>query len=553
MSKTINVSFMNENSIKVSSSQTLLELSKNYSSLLKHPILLAEVDNELRELHSTLSQDCSVKFLDITNANGFRTYQRSAMFLMICSAKDILGKLTRVVVDHSINKNIYCEFPDKNIQITEKILEDIENKMREYVSNQTPIEKISLPLETAISISKEEGLLDKVDILKYRRTSNVNFYKLGEHYNYFYGQMVINASYINNFKLVSTNKGFILQLASPEKPSVLLELKHLEKMTQVFNETSNWAKILRVRTVGELNNAICNGNLGEIIRISEALHEKKIAYISDMILEQNKSIILIAGPSSSGKTTFSERLCVQLRANGLRPHLISLDNYFLNREFVPIDEYGRPNFENLDFLDINQINIDLEKLLNGETVEIPNYNFNIGKREYLGNHKKLNEREVIILEGIHGLNDKLTENVPKDKKFKIFISALTQLNVDAHNRIPTSDTRLIRRIVRDAVYRNHNAQNTIDVWPNVLKGEVDNIFPFQENADAFFNSALVYEMCVLKQFVEPKLFGIDRNHKSFVEAKRLIKFLDSFLGVSSEQIPPNSILREFIGGSCFQD
>jgi len=545
----IRVTFENNELIEVPKMTTLLELSKKVNR--KYPILLAEVNNELRELHNILDRDCSVRFLDITDANGFRAYQRSVVFLMICATKDVLGVLSRVRVEHSINKNYYCEIDDENVEITESLLNSIEDKMREYIESGTMIEKKPLPTDEAIQIAEQFGLYDKMNILKYKRTSNVNFYKLGKYYNYFYGQMVLDTSRLRKFKLSKSDSGFMLQFPSSNAPGDLAELKSVKKITQIFNESNRWSRILKISTVGELNNAICQGNLGDIIRISEALHEKKIAYIADMILEQKKNIILISGPSSSGKTTFAERLCIQLRVNGLRPHVISLDNYFFNREFVPLDEFGKPNFENLDFLDVEQINKDLVNLLKGETVEFPTYNFITGKREYKGNYKKLNSDEVIVMEGIHGLNEKLSADIPRANKFKIFISALTQLNIDDHNRIPTSDTRLIRRIVRDSIYRNYSAQNTIDIWPKVLKGEIRNIFPFQEEADALFNSALIYEMCVLRQFVESGLFDIDRQCKEFVEARRLVKFLDCFQCINSEQIPPNSILREFIGGSCF--
>ncbi len=551
MSRFVNANIMGLETEKVSKETTLLELSKSYQHLFKNQILLAKVDNELQELNKTLVEDCKVEFLDITDSNAFRTLQRSIVFVMIYAAKDVLGRKARIVVEHSINKNYYCEILEDNVQITDELLNKIEKKMTETIEADIPIEKMSLPLEESIRYAKEFALNDKVDILKYRRTSNVNFYKIDWFYDYFYGQMVPSTGYIKNFKLHKSGEGFMLQFPSIENPHELAELKPLQKISQIFQESNKWARILGVDTVGSLNNVISHDGLGNIIRISEALQEKKIANIADMIYEQKKTLVLVAGPSSSGKTTFAERLCIQLKVNGLKPHIISIDDYYVNRENVPLDEFGKPDFECIEAIDVQQVNEDMIKLLNGERVQIPKFNFSLGKREYRGRYLQIGKGDVLILEGIHGLNEKLTEIIPKKDKFKIFISALTQLNIDDHNRIPTTDSRLIRRIVRDNRFRGFTAKTTIDMWPSVLRGESANIFPYQEEADAFFNSALVYEMCVLKQFAEPLLFNIEKEESEYTEARRLIKFLDSFLGVSSEQIPPNSILREFIGGSCF--
>ncbi len=555
MARTVKAKIMNMGDrveeIKIPKIQTLYEISRDYESSCKHTILLAKVNNGLMELNRTLVEDCTVEFLDITDSNGFRTYQRSMVLLMVSAAKEILGKKTRIVIEHSINKNYYCEVIDKNITITDKILKKIYNRMQEIVAQDLPIEKVSLPVEEGIAISKEFGLMDKVEILKYRRTANVNFYRLNGFYDYFYGPMVLSSGCLKKFDLHLRGNGFMLQFPESSKPEEFAELKQLKKLSVVFKESNDWTKILKVDTVGALNDKMCKGRFNEMIRIAEAFHEKKIAYIADAIAEQKKKVVLIAGPSSSGKTTFAERLCVQLRANGLRTYILSLDNYFTNRDLAPLDEYGIPDYDSFGFMDTEQLNIDLKKLLKGETVEIPHYNFHTGKREYNGKFLKLEQDEVLVLEGIHALNNDLTYSVPKSKKFKIFISALTQLNIDDHNRIPTTDARLIRRIVRDNQFRGTDAAKTISQWPSVLRGEAKNIFPFQEEADAFFNSALVYEMCILKQYIEPLLFRITKDQPQYTEARRLIKFLDSFIGANSEYIQPNSILREFIGGSCF--
>lgn len=551
MSELLNVK-INGEVIHIEKGTLLRELALKQQHNFKCPILAAEVNNELQELHVKMINDCEVKFLDVTSQNGFRVYQRSVVFLMIYAIKEILGKKTRVVVGHSINKNYYCEIIEKDFKITEQLIEEIEKKMLDTVAKNVPLEKFSITVDEGIRLSEEFGLLDKVSFLKYRRTTNVNFYKLDWFYDYFYGQMAPNTGCLTKFKLVPDSNGFMLLFPSPVNHETLSEHKHLKKITQVFNESNKWARILKTDTVGALNDKICSGERGNIIRISEGFHEKKLANIADLIYMQNKNVVLIAGPSSSGKTTFAERLCIQLRVTGLNPYVISLDNYYVNREFTPLDEFGDFDFEALESIDIAQFNKDLTELLEGKTVQIPSFNFISGKREYKGRFLKLSKDDVLVIEGIHGLNEKLTYHVPKENKFKIFISALTQLNIDDHNRIPTSDTRLIRRMVRDSQFRGFDAKRTIGMWQSVTRGEGRYIFPFQEDADAIFNSALLYELCVLKQFAEPLLFNIDKSEPEFTEAKRLVKFLDCFIGIPSDEVPNNSILREFIGGSCFR-
>lgn len=544
------VTVMTDNkTLEVDKNTTFLELSKRYQKFYKGKIVLACVDNELKELNNKITKNCKVQFLDVTDYNGFRTYQRSISLLMIYAAKEVLGEKTKISLNHSINKNYYCEIPE--IELTQEILENIENKMHEIAENDLPIEKLTVSLENGIEVFNKFGMNDTADALKYIKTSTISLYKIGWFYDYLYGPMVPSTGYLNVFKLTLQRNGFILQFSSKENPEELSELKELTKITQVFLESSQWAKILKIDTVGALNDAVCNGNTKDIILISEALHEKKIANIADKITSQKKNIILISGPSSSGKTTFAERICIQLRVNGIKPYIISLDDYYLNRDDTPLDEFGNPNFEDIEAIDIKQFNEDIIRLLNKEKVQIPNFNFLTGKREYRGKSIKLHSDEVLVIEGIHGLNERLTSSIPRENKFKIYISALTQLNINNHNRIATTDTRIIRRIVRDHNFRGFDAVSTIDIWPSVLKGENINIFPFQEEADAMFNSALVYELSVLKQYVEPLLFNINKSQPEYAESIRLIKFLDSFLGINSDYIPTNSIIREFIGGSCF--
>jgi len=546
----VTATIMGDKPSEISGTITLAELSEAYAGRFKNPIVLAKVNNELQELHKTLAEDCVIEFLDITDINGFRAYQRSLVLLMIYAAKSVLGKNVRVVVGHSMNKNYYCEIEDYEETIGE-YLSKIESFMRETVKRGIKIEKVNMPIEAAAALAKSFSMHDKAEFLKYRRASNVNFYKIDWFYDYFYGQMVPNTKHLDAFRLIPRESGFVLQFPSFRGGGELNPLKTLDKISGIFKESRNWSKILKVSTVGELNGIISSGGFGDFIRASEALHEKKIAKIADMIREGGKKTVLIAGPSSSGKTTFAERLSIQLRVNGLKPHIISLDNYFKSREEAPYDEYGQPDFESFDYMNTKLLNEDLTKLLNGERVDMPTYDFVAGHINYKGHYLQLKSDDVLILEGIHGLNEDLTYSIPRAEKFKVFISALTQLSIDDHNRIPTTDTRLLRRIIRDRRHRGMPASRTIAMWPSVSRGEAKHIFPYQEEADAIFNSALVYELCVLKHYAEPLLFGIDKDNPNYTEARRLIKFLDSFLGMNSEEIPNNSILREFIGGSCF--
>ena len=529
---------------------SLIELAReSYDDVSICPILAAEVDGEITELSTHLQSDATVRFIDITDPNGFRIYQRSAAFLMIFAVQEVLGKGTRVAVEYSIGKNYVCEIRSEGIALTDEIIAQIAARMHRAAAEAMPIEKVRMSVGEAIKIAEELNQFDKVSLLKHRSAQSVNLYKLGWYHDYFYGPMAVNMACIDRFKLHRvSNNGFLLQfpagLGEGELPAPLSR----KKVSEVFAESGRWARILGVETVGELNDHICQSGIESIIRISEALHEKKVANIADMVKEQGRKIVLIAGPSSSGKTTLATRLRIHLKVNGMRTHVISLDDYYRNRDEVPLEPDGSVNLEKIEAIDVAQINKDLMRLLQGETVEIPHFNFKTKVREYNGRTIRMEENDVIIMEGIHGLNDKIAEQVDKSVKFKIFISALTQLNIDYHNRIPTTDTRLIRRLVRDFKHRGATVERTVGMWSSVMRGEENYIFPFQEEADVFFNSALVYEMCILKPYVTPLLLNVDRSSPAFGEARRLLRFLDSFIAQSSEQIPPNSILREFIGG-----
>ncbi|MCL2189889.1 MAG: nucleoside kinase [Defluviitaleaceae bacterium] len=545
----ITLSINGGGTVTVPAGTTLLELSIKYAHVCARPILVAKVDNELQDLSRKLLYDATVEFLDLTDPNGYRTYQRSCTLLLVYAVKSVLGKKTRVIIDHSIDKNYFCEIP--SIEITQELIAQIEAKMREAVAANHPVTKCTMQKEEAIRLAAEQGQDDKIRLLKYRHNLTVSFYKLDWLYNYLYGEVAPNTGCIDQFQLVKRTNGFMLQFPSVGLNYAFSDISKEMKVAEIFAESSRWARILKADTVGALNDKMCVMGSGEIIRVNEALHEKKVAALADQIMQAHHPIVLIAGPSSSGKTTFAARLAIQLRVNGAVPHIIGLDNYYLDRELCPKDADGNYDFETIDAIDTAQINKDLQALLAGERVQIPTFNFLTGKREYKGRYLKLSPSDVLIMEGIHGLNERVSAEVPASDKFKIFISAMTQINIDDHNRIPTTDTRLVRRIVRDFQYRGASAAATISMWPSVLRGEARYIYPHQEQADAFFNSALVYEMCVLKQYAEPLLFGLSSNEPQYTEARRLIKFLSSFLGMPSENIPRNSILREFIGGSCF--
>lgn len=535
--------------VEVDEMTSLRDLSKDFDKYLKGDILTARVNNDIKDINTKISSDCTVEFYDITSGYGFAAYQRSVSLLMFAAANEVLGGSANVWVEHTINRNYYCEI--RGEKPSEELLSEIENKMRDMVEAAYDIEKIILPIDEGRAVFQKYGLKNALKTLRYVKSNTITVYRLGKFYDYLYGVMVPNTSYLKTFKLVPFEEGFILQFASPEEPGKLNEAKIYPKLAQVFDEYTKWSRIIGVDTIGSLNESVCRGETKDIIWTAEGLHEKKIADIADKVANKNRRLVMIAGPSSSGKTTFSKRLCIQLKVAGLKPYVISLDDYYRNRDDIEPEPDGTRNFEKLEALDVKLFNEDLQNLLEGKTVQLPAFNFLTGRREYKGNSISLGEGEVLVVEGIHGINERLTPDIDRCDKFKIYISALTQLNLDEHNRISTTDTRMIRRIVRDNLFRGFNAKSTIDIWPTVLTGEEMNIFPYQEEADAMFNSALVYELSVLKPFVEPALFGIDKNEREFSETRRLLNFLSNFITISPSDIPSNSILREFIGGSCF--
>ena len=533
---------------------SLLEISKDFQKDYQEDIILAFVDNKLRELFKTVTKDCTVRFVTTKDSAGRKTYKRGMTLVLLKAIHDEIGNLNveKVLVEYSIGSGYYCEIKSDAI-LDEALIERIEARMRKIIADDIPFQKRSITTDEAIELFKNYRMYDKEKLFRYRRVSKANIYKLGGFEDYFYGYMPPRTGMLQYFKLYKYDDGLIMQLPSDEDPRVVPPFEPRHKLFGVLKESNRWGNTMKIETVGALNDVICKGGINDLILVQEALQEKKIGEIAEQIVaNRTNKFIMISGPSSSGKTTFSHRLSIELRTHGMNPLPIALDNYFVDRMNTPLDAEGNPNFECLEAIDIEQFNNDMMKLLNGDRVELPSYNFKLGKREYKGNYQQLGEDDILVIEGIHGLNDKLSHSLPKESKFKIYISALTQLNIDEHNRIPTTDGRLIRRMVRDARTRGIAAKDTIAMWASVRRGEEENIFPFQEEADVMFNSALIYELAILKLYAEPILFGIDRECTEYVEAKRLLKFLDYFIGVSPEEVPRNSIIREFVGGSYFK-
>lgn len=517
------------------------------------PVILVMADGKLRELQKKLKGDCTLEFVTTKDHIGFETYKRTVCLVLLRAIYDVAGKenIEKVMIHYSVGNGYYFTMAGKAV-LNQHFLDNVKTRMQELADMCTPIGKRSVNTDDAVSLFHHHRMYDKEKLFRFRRVSKVNIYNIGYYEDYFYGYMADHAGYVKYFDLKLYDEGFVLELPTRKNPSVISPFRPEGKIFQVQKESQEWAEKMDISYVGDLNDHITKEGISNILLVQEALQEAKISDIAQrIVLEGNKKFIMIAGPSSSGKTSFSHRLSIQLLAHGMKPHPIGVDNYFKNREETPLDEYGEKNYECLEAIDVEQFNKDMLALLRGERIELPVFNFKTGHREYKGDFLQLGPEDVLVIEGIHGLNDKLSYALPAESKFKIYISALTQLNIDEHNRIPTTDGRLLRRIVRDARTRGTSAKDTIARWPSVRRGEEANIFPYQEQADVMFNSALVYELACLKVYAEPLLFGIDKSEPEYLEAKRLLKFLDYFISVPSEDIPHNSLLREFVGGSCF--
>jgi uridine kinase len=517
-------------------------------------ILLVNRDGKLCELHKVLDRDCALRMVTAQDKPGIQTYERSAVFLMLKAFYDVAGRenVERVSVEYSLSSAIFI-LAKGGFTLDQALLDRVEARMQELSAAAKPIEKQSISTDDAVELFRQAGLVHKAQLLSFRINSRVNVYSLDGFVDYFYGYMVPDTSYIRCFGLELFENGFVLRLPTQQDPNRLGDFRPSHKVFRELSQSTLRSQALSASNVAELNTAIAQGGATPLILAHEAMMEKKIGDIAAEIAGRKEvRFVMIAGPSSSGKTTFSHRLCTQLRACGLRPYPIATDNYFVNRDKTPRDENGNYDFEGLGAMDVEQFNTDMVRLLGGETVELPTFNFKKGMREYNGNFLTLGEGDVLVIEGIHCLNDQFTHSLPKQSKYKIYISCLTTLNIDDHNRIPTTDARLLRRIERDARTRGHSAQATIKMWPSVRRGEENNIFPFQDSADMIFNSALIYETALLKPYVQPLLFGVPRDSEEYIETKRLLKFLNYFLSIPADDVPKTSLMREFIGGGCYQ-
>lgn len=534
---------------------SFLQIARTYLDKKGDDPIMGIFNGRLIELNKSPKTDGEFEILTYGDVSGYRAYRRSAV-LLLQKALDIFFKneeiRTDVEVMHSLGPGYYCRMEDRRV-LSEDDLLKIKEIMRDLVEKNIPINKYSVKTRDARVMFREQGMYDKDRLLRYRSASNINIYELDGLKDYFYGYMVPSTGCLKYFDLFKYDEGFVLQLPERTEPTVVPPFEPANKLFNVLKLANEWSEKMEIPTVGALNDAIAHGRAGEIILMQEALMEARIAELAKEIASNpERKFVMIAGPSSSGKTTFSHRLSTQLSALGLHPHPLALDNYYLDREFMPLDEFGEKDFESIEGLNIELFNENMRDLLAGKTVLIPTFNFVLGKSEYRGNTMHMDENDILVIEGIHGLNDRMSESLPNESKYKIYISALTQLSIDEHNPLSTTDNRLIRRIVRDSRTRGTTAKDTIAMWASVRRGENKNIFPFQEKADAMFNSALIYEMSVLKLYAVPELYAIEPDCPEYTEAKRLLKFLEYFLPIPPELIVQNSLVREFIGGSCFK-
>ena len=529
---------------------TLLKISEDFDDSFSTSIVAADINNDIKDMSTKIEEDCTVEFFDLSTETGFKVYQRSLVFIMVLAARDLFPN-GKVVVEHSLSKGLYCELT-LDYPLTAADVKAVENRMREIVEEDRPITKKTVPIDEAIVLFEAIGEGAKVKLMKQMNYKNVTIYYCGDGYDYFYRTMVPSTGYLKNFELRFYEPGMILRYPLQDEPDKLPDYIEMPKLGKVFLEAERWAQIMECDYIANLNEYVERGEINNLILTAEALHERKIAEIADYITDNlnRLKIILVAGPSSSGKTTFIQRLSIQLKVLGINTIKISTDDYFLDRDKLAVFN-GKPDLESIDIVDAKLLNDHINRLIKGEEIELPRFDFPTGKQVPSGKKVKIDKRQLIIVEGIHALNEQLTSSIPRHHKVKIHISAMTQIAIDQHSRIPTTDTRLIRRIVRDSQFRSYNALDTLKTWPSVRLGEEKNIFPHSEEADIMFNSALIYEMSVLRTFATPLLEAIGPEHPEHSEARRLIRLLSYFYSVTDAEIPLNSILREFIGKSCF--
>jgi uridine kinase len=530
----------------------LAEIANEFKVKLSSPILGAMVNNTLKEISYEVYSPKTIHFIDISHPAGMRMYQRSLFFVLQKAVKDLIpGSIIRI--EHSVSKGFYCEIDGCNQALELPLIFNIGDRMREIIADDIPFKRNKVLTTDVVNLFENSGYHEKAKLFRTRPKLYTSVYYLDDAADYFFGGLVPSTGYLKVFDLVKYYNGMLLRIPKRNRPDEVEDIEIQNKMFEIFQEYKDWVDILGVGSVAAINEQVQKGNSSELIKISEALHEKKVAQIADKIycLRNNVRVVLISGPSSSGKTTFAKRLSVQLKVSSLKPYTISLDNYFVDREHTPRDEKGDYDFESLRALDVEQFNKDLVKLLNGEEIELPKFSFEQGKRYYDNTKLQIESNGIIVIEGIHALTPELTPLIPAEKKFKIYVSALTSVSFDRINRIPTTDNRLIRRIIRDYKYRGYSALDTIRRWESVRRGEDKNIFPYQEQADVMFNSAMLYELSALKNFAEPILLELPSTEHEYSEAVRLLKFLSYFTPISDKEIPPTSILREFLGGSTF--
>lgn len=534
---------------------SLLDIYNGFNLAMPYGPVSAKVNNKVESLDFRVYYNKDIEFLDITSSSGMRTYVRSLFFILVKAVEELYPQGS-ISLEHPISKGYFCKLHiDRTIGLDD--VQRIKQKMQEIITADIPYTRTESHTEEVVRLFEKRGMMDKARLLDTYGQLYSYYYQLGDTVDCYYSSLVPSTGYIRLFDIVKYYDGLLLRIPSRENPTKLEEVVKQEKMLEVFQEYHRWNQILGISTVGDLNVACNHGHATDLINVSEALQEKKIAQIADEITHRNQDgqrvkLVLISGPSSSGKTTFSKRLSIQLMTNGLKPYPISLDDYFVNRNDTPLDENGKHDFESLYAVDLPFFEEQLSTLLNGGEVELPRYNFTTGKREMSGKKLRIDEHMILIIEGIHALNPALTPHIPNENKYKVYVSALTTILLDNHNYIPTTDNRLLRRIIRDYKYRSYSAEETIARWPSVRAGEEKWIFPYQENADAMFNSALLFELAVLKDYVEPVLRKVPNRCPEYSEAHRLLRFLNYFVSVQDKELPPTSLLREFLGGSSFQ-
>lgn len=552
--KEVEIYCINTNSVhRVSLGTSLMEISKQLDLKFENQVCGAIVNNKVQELSFCVTKSKQIEFFDISHPDGMRMYIRSLLFILYAAVREVLPNVD-LRIQHGISNGYFCELNGLNREVSESDIFSISQEMKQIIENDIPFIKKEYFTSNVVNLLQKQGLTEKARLFEQQGSLYSGLYFINDLGNYLYGKLLPSTAYISNFGLTKYFDGILLRIPKRKNTSKLRKVFHLPKLFEIYQEHKDWAEILNVATIGELNKFTLENKSGDVIKISEALHEKKIAEIANKIAlqKQNVKVVFVAGPSASGKTTFSKRLGVQLAVNGLRPHLISLDDYFVNREKTPKDEFGEYDFEALEAIDIEFFNQQLIDLLAGQEIVLPKFDFYLGRRHQNGNHLKLGENDIVIVEGIHGMNPGLLTQVETKNTFKIFISALTQISFDKHTHISTADNRLIRRLIRDSKYRGYPAAETIKRWTSVRRGEEKNIFPYQENADVMFNSATLYELAVLKKYAEPVLQTVLENQREYSEATRLLRFLAYFKPINDSEIPPTSLLREFLGGSSFR-